>query len=338
MRSLRTLCGKWSRVFPKVRMSLIIRKPGILSTVQDLGRTGGRSFGINPTGVMDRAAARIVNTILGNDVSTALIEMHFPAAEIEFSSPTVFAIGGADFDARLDGGTLSNWSTVLAEKGSVLKFQSKLSGTRAYFGVQDGFALDEWLGSSSTNLTAGLGGFSGRALKANDVIECASTGDYFLRIAGRSVVPIYNRFPTLRVITGPEFGYLSTTSEQEFRKQGFTLTNECNRMGFRLHGKPLHLLHPYEMISAGVNFGTIQLLPDAQLIVLMADHQTSGGYPRIANVISADLPLLAQCGPGDGVSFQIVKEDEAERLAMRFERELNFLRVGCRLQRQNAKH
>ena len=318
-------------------MSLLIRKPGILSTVQDLGRTGGRSLGINPTGVMDRAAARIVNTLLGNEDSTALIETHFPAAEIEFDSPTVFAIGGADFVAELDGGPVSNWTTAFAEKGSVLKFRNKLNGTRAYFTVQGGFALDEWLGSKSTNLTAAIGGFSGRALKAGDVIECDSADDDFPLAAGQSVVPLYNRFPTLRVIAGPEFELLTATSEQEFRKQGFTLSNECNRMGFRLHGKPLHLLHRHEMVSAGVNFGTIQLLPDGQLIVLMADHQTSGGYPRIGNVISADLPLLAQCGPGDGVSFQIVTPEDGERLAMRFERELNFLRVGCRLQRLNAK-
>ena len=318
-------------------MSLLIRKPGILSTVQDLGRTGGRSFGINPTGVMDRSAARIVNTLLGNDGSTGLIEMHFPAAEIEFDSPTVFAIGGGDLKAELDGDPVSIWGTALAGKGSILKFRTKAGGTRAYFGVSNGFALEDWLGSSSTNLTAGIGGFAGRAFKAGDVIVCTSTDEYFPLTAGQSVVPLYHRFPTLRVIAGPEFGLLTATSEQEFRKQGFSLTNDCNRMGFRLHGKPLHLLHRREMVSAGVNFGTIQLLPDGQLIVLMADHQTSGGYPRIANVISADLPILAQCGPGDGVSFRVVGADEAERLAMRFERELNFLRVGCRLQRQNAK-
>ncbi|PYT01143.1 MAG: KipI antagonist [Acidobacteria bacterium] len=319
-------------------MSLLIRKPGILSTVQDLGRSGGRSFGINPSGVMDPAAARIVNTLLENDDSTALIETHFPAAEIEFDSPTVFAIGGADFAAELDAKQLANWSTALADKGSVLRFRNKSNGARAYIGVRGGFTLENWLESASTNLTAGLGGFSGRALKTGDVIECGPTGEYSPHTAGPSIVPLYNRFPALRAIAAPEFELLTATSEQEFRKQGFTLTSECDRMGFRLQGKPLHLLHRREMISAGVNFGTIQLLPDGQLIVLMADHQTSGGYPRIANVISVDLPLLAQCGPGDGVSFQIVTTEEAERLAMRFERELNFLRLGCRLQRLNAKH
>jgi antagonist of KipI len=202
--------------------------------------------------------------------------------------------------------------------------------------VQCGFELDRWLGSVSTNLTAGLGGFFGRALKSGDMIPCSTSNDHVRLKAGPSVVPRYHRFPTLRVIAAPEFDLLTATSELEFRKQGFSLTNECDRMGFRLEGKPLYLLHRHEMVSSGANFGTIQLLPDGQLVVLMADHQTSGGYPRIANVISSDLPLLAQCGPGDGVSFEIVTADESERVAMRFERELNFLRVGCRLQKQNA--
>jgi antagonist of KipI len=107
-------------------------------------------------------------------------------------------------------------------------------------------------------------------------------------------------------------------------------------MGYRLEGEPLHLLHAYELISAGVTFGTIQLLPDGQLIVLMADHQTSGGYPRIGNVVSTDLAILAQCGPGDSIRFEMVSVEEAETLAMNFEKELNYLRVGCRLQGLNA--
>jgi antagonist of KipI len=306
--------------------------------VQDLGRTGGRSFGINPSGVMDRVAARIVNALLENAESDPVIETHFPAVEIEFDRPTAFAIAGADLDAELDGKSIANWSASVAAEGSVLKFRDRSSGARAYIGVYSGFAVDEWLGSCSTNLTAGIGGFAGRPLKPGDVIECKPSTDFFPRTAGRSLIPRYSRFPTLRVTPGPEFELLRAPAEQEFRRQGFTLSNACDRMGYRLQGRPLHLLDRREMVSAGVNFGTIQLLPDGQLIVLMADHQTSGGYPRIANVISSDLPLLAQCGPSDGVSFEIITPREAERVALRFERELNFLRIGCRLQRLNATH
>lgn len=285
---------------------------------------------------MDTAAARIANVIVGNDHSEAVIETHFPSCEIEFDSRTVFAIAGADFDAELDGLPVRNWSSAIAEPGDVLKFKGMRSGVRAYVAVHGGFEIDRWLDSSSTNLTAGAGGFSGRKLANGDRIETQPNDPFPTHIAGNSLIPLYSRFPTVRVVAGNEFDFLTATSERAFLNEGFSLTNDCDRMGYRLSGPPLHLLHEREMISAAVTSGTIQLLPDGQLIILMADHQTSGGYPRIANVISSDLPLLAQCRAGDGVSFTMVSIDEAERVAARFERELNYLRVGCRLQGQNA--
>ena len=312
-------------------MALIVRKPGILTTVQDLGRTGARRLGINPGGVMDRAAARIANSLLGNDEQAAVIETHFPAVEIEFGAPTAFAIAGADFGAKFSGESIRNWTTGEAAAGDILKFSKKHSGTRAYIAVRGGIRSEEWLGSRSTNLAIG-----NPRLAAGDRIECSSAGNATRLSAGQSLLPRYSRFPTVRVVAGPEFEFLTAASERVFFSEGFTLTNDCNRMGYRLTGKPLHMLHSREMVSAAVAFGTIQLLPDGQLIILMADHQTSGGYPRIGNVISFDLPLLAQLGPNDGVSFQLVSIDEAERLAARFEQELNYLRVGCRLQTQNA--
>jgi len=150
---------------------------------------------------------------------------------------------------------------------------------------------------------------------------------------GPSLIPPYSRFPTVRVTAGAEFDLLTAAGEKRFLNSAFKVTGESNRMGYRLSGDPVHLLEAKEMISAAVSFGTIQLLPDGQLIVLMADHQTSGGYPRIANVIQADLPLLAQLGPKDGVSFHLVTVEDAERAMLAFERELNLLRVGVMLNR-----
>ena len=320
----------------KKTLTLIIRKPGILTTIQDLGRAGGRRFGINPGGVMDRAAASVVNTLLGNPDSAPVLELHFPAAEIEFEHEVTFAIGGGDFNAELDGQACRNWSVATGTRGSVLRFTGKLSGQRAYLAVSAGFAVDLWLDSASTNLTAGIGGFSGRALQVGDRLPCGGSTQISKFTAGNSLMSRYSGFPVVRVIAGPEYAFLTATSERTFLNETFAITADCNRMGYRMIGDPLHLLHEREMVSAAVNFGTVQLLPDGQVIVLMADHQTSGGYPRIANVISVDLPLLAQCGPGDRVRFEQVTVYEAEYLASRFERELNFLRVGCRLQRQNA--
>lgn len=280
---------------------------------------------------MDRTAARIVNTLLGNDENEAVIEMHFPAAEIEFEAECSIAVGGADLSAMLNDTPIRNWSSFLVQKGEILTFTKPASGTRAYLAIARGLSVDEWLGSRSTNLVAEAGGFKGRKLEAGDHIELRDPHVVKSHTVGQSMIPKYSRFPTVRIIPSGEFDLLTAISERAFLNEGFTVTNDSNRMGYRLAGPPLHLLHKKEMVSAAVTFGTIQLLPDGQLIVLMADHQTAGGYPRIANVISADLPLLAQLGPNDGVSFHRVSIDEAERAAAELERDLGRLRTGIRL-------
>ena len=308
----------------------------MLTTIQDLGRTGSRRFGINPNGVMDTLAARAINIALGNEENDAVLEMHFPAAEIEFVEETFVAISGADFGAELDGIPVSNWQTTNVGKSSVLKFRKKELGNRAYLAVKGGFKTDEWLGSRSTSLAAGVGGISGRALNAGDKLECDSSGAGHSISIGRSLIPRYSRFPTLRIVPGGEFELLSALSERVFLNEMFTLTKDSNRMGFRLEGEPLHLLHEKQLISSATAFGTVQLLPDGQIVILMADHQTSGGYPRLGNVISADLPIAAQLGPGDRVGFNLVSVGEAEEIRIKLEHELALFKVACRLkQHQN---
>ncbi|MEO7672441.1 MAG: hypothetical protein ABIU09_00005, partial [Pyrinomonadaceae bacterium] len=151
--------------------------------------------------------------------------------------------------------------------------------------------------------------------------------------AANSMLPIYSSFPTVRILAGAEFGLLSDADKLSLTDENFLITKDSNRMGFRLRGPVFVPGQTAEMVSAAVSFGTIQLLPDGQLIVLMADHQTSGGYPRIANVISVDLPLIAQLGANDKVAFTMVDIDEAERVAIQFERNVDMLRIGCRFGR-----
>ncbi|MGH9819848.1 MAG: biotin-dependent carboxyltransferase family protein, partial [Pyrinomonadaceae bacterium] len=282
-------------------MSLVIKKEGILTTVQDLGRTGFRRLGVNPGGVMDRTAARLVNVLLGNDENSALLEMHFPAGDIIFDHKTIFALGGADLDARLAGLPIENWKVHVAEANVPLRFSGKVSGERAYLAVLGGFFVKEWLGSKSTNLVAAFGGFDGRRLKTGDRIDAPEMPDRSPAaehsFISRSLIPRYSRFPTVRVIPGAEFDFLTVQSQETFRNEDFVVSMNSNRMGYRLAGKSLKQIDAIEIVSTAVGFGTIQLLPDGQLIVLMADHQTSGGYPRIAHVIEPDLPLLAQIGP-----------------------------------------
>ena len=320
-------------------MSLLFAKSGILTTVQDLGRGRYRRFGINPNGVMDRCGARLINILLGNDENEAVVEMHFPAAQIVFESDAIFALGGADFGAELDGEPVDNWRPNFAGKNSTLKFTRKNSGHRAYLAVSGGFKLDQWLGSSSTNLTANIGGMDGRKLIAGDLLELRQPAMKPDRDVSRvqvspSLLPYYSRFPTVRIIAGAEYELLSEVGRELLTGQDLSITNASDRMGFRLAGEPISLNEPLELLSSAVDFGTIQLLPDGQLIVLMADHQTTGGYPRIAHVVSQDLPLMAQLGPGDKVGFHLIEHGEAEQLALDFERELRFFRVGCKFQAQ----
>lgn len=317
-------------------MSLLIQKPGILTTVQDLGRHGYRRLGINPGGAMDRTAARLANTILGNDEKEAVLEMHFPAGEILFEKDSVAAIGGADFEPTLGGKPVENWRAFPVPKGKSLKFGGKKVGNRAYLSVRGGLRIDRWLDSASTNLTATVGGLNGRRLEVGDRIQFKTDKGARAESPGPRVsdalIPDYRPFPTLRITKGAEFGSLDDKGQELLLDHDFAISNGSNRMGYRLVGERMRLTRLPNFISSAVSFGTIQTLPDGLLIVLMADHQTTGGYPRIAHVISRDLPLLAQLGAGDRVAFHLIEHSEAERLAVEFERELNFLRVGCRFQ------
>lgn len=315
-------------------MSLLIQKSGIFTNVQDLGRLRFRRFGINPSGVMDQTAAKLINILLGNNENEAVVEMHFPAAQIVFEANAVAAIGGGDFEPMLDDKFVENWRPFFAKKNSVLKFTGKASGNRAYLSVRGGFKADEWLGSSSTNLTAKMGGFRGRKLESGDRVALKRRSKKLPNLIGRrisnSIIPLYSRFPTVRIIRGAEFKYLNTIGRDRLLNQDFTISNNSNRMGYRLIGEPIALSKPREFISSAVSFGTVQILPDGQLIVLMADHQTAGGYSRLAHVITNDLPLLAQLGANDKVAFHLVEIEEAENLAIQFEKELNFLRTAVK--------
>ena len=315
-------------------MSVTILTNSILTTVQDLGRHGARRYGINPGGAMDTKAMRLINILLGNSESDAVLEMHFPAPQIRFDNDAIFALGGAEFGAVLNDLPVDNWRPVFAQKNSVLKFPDKKLGARCYLSVKNGFAVKKWLGSTSTNLKAGVGGLEGRSLKKDDRLPFNAelkikNSEFHFRVS-RSLIPIYNSFPTVRVIRGAEYGLLSEEARQEFVEQSFTIGLQSDRMGFRLEGKPVTLEKQHEFISSAVSFGTIQLLPDGQLIILMADHQTTGGYPRLAHIISEDLPLVGQLGAKDGVGFHLVDINEAENLLFKFERELNFLRLGIK--------
>jgi antagonist of KipI len=318
-------------------MSLYFLSSGIHTSIQDLGRPGYRVYGINPGGAADKMSLSLLNTLLGNAEDTPTLEFSFPAPKIRFTKSVVFALGGGDFSAEIDGSPVKRWSTVVAAEGSVLRFTEKRIGVWGYLAGQGGLVADKWLGSSSTDFTVSVGGHHGSLLRPGDSIDFTPSKGQPIPGASIStdVLPLFSGAPTIRVLPGPEFDRLDKRSQSAFYSVAFKISPTSNKMGLRLSGEKLELSSRFEMVSSGVDFGTIQLLPDGQLVILMSDHQTTGGYPRIANVISADLPTLVQTPPGAGIGFAESDIGTAELLLGKQQTDINLLRWGVEL-RQRA--
>lgn len=311
--------------------------PGLLTTVQDAGRFGHLAKGIPPNGAMDRFALRAANALLGNDVDEAVLEMHFTAGVYRFHADAVICLGGADFQATLNGHPVPCWKPINVAAGGELGFGGLRGGFRAVLAAWGGFDLPTWLGSRSTNLLARAGGFEGRALRAGDSIGLRNIAALPQNAMGWSamgwslsttLIDEMYRERRVRIVAGPEFEWLSAEGRQVLSGAEFTITHESNRTGYRLRGRVVARI-PDELVSGAVTFGTLQLPASGDPILLMADHPATGGYPRIAQVISADLPYLAQRRPGDVIRFTLVQQEEAEQLHIALESELKRLSEVC---------
>lgn len=318
-------------------MSLLVEKNGLLDTIQDAGRYGHQHLGVNPGGVMDRVAMRVANALVGNDPGEAVLEMHYPAAQLRFEKNTLIALAGADFSALVNGIPLPLHQPAFVQEGTVLQFGQRKQGARVYLTVEGGFETDEWLQSSSTHLTLGVGGCKGRPLqkadrlvyKKTDLYE-ASDGDHPLEtLPWRANTKTMYHGNMIRFIAGKDWERLSAAAQDLLCHTLFTIGRDSNRMGYRLQGPFLQLKEVKEMISAAVTRGTLQLLPDGQLIVLMADHQTTGGYPVPGHVISADFPSLAQLQAGETFLLRPVTLTEAVLAEKKLEMDLQQLQNAC---------
>lgn len=317
-------------------MSLKIIKAGILDTIQDGGRYGFQHLGINPGGAMDRFASQVVNMLVGNDIVEPVIETHFPSSIFLFEQEAMIAVGGADFSATINGDNIPPWQPVIIAKNSILQFEKWKSGARCYLAVKEKLNIPKWLNSYSTNLKAGSGGFNGRSLQKGDEIFFKEKNEYKCYLKNEDFVilhwkadVVWKEAPIERiaVVAGNEWCVLTEESKENFLQESFVIGSLADRMGYRLQRK-LKAKENGELVSSAVSFGTIQLLPGGEPIVLMADHQTTGGYPRIAHVASAHLPLLAQKRIGDKIYFRLTDQEHAE--------ELLFLQQQHLLQLQNA--
>lgn len=274
-----------------------ILRPGMLTTVQDLGRWGYQSRGVPVSGALDWHAHRLANRLLGNAAAMATLEVTLMGPQMQFETDTVFAVTGADFRLMLNGAPIEMNRPIEAGSGAIVKFGERLRGARAYVAVAGGIDVPEVLGSRSTHVLTGMGGHHGRALKASDKIPIG------VRSRGQGVVPP-------RSLSGASFGaklravpadphLFAYVSSQRFR-----VSPQSDRMGYRLEGTPVGRAPSGELISTAVPTGAIQVPPTGQPILLMNDHATTGGYAIAGTVITADLPIAGQLAPGDWIEFE----------------------------------
>lgn len=325
-------------------MSIRIGSPGALTTVQDAGRYGYMAAGIGPGGAMDTDAFREANRLVGNAENAAVLEMTLFGITAEFTEDTLIALTGADMGARLDGERVAPWTAVPVSAGQTLSMGIAREGCRTYLAVRGGIGVPAVMGSRSTNLKCRLGGFHGRALKAGDDIPIgqsaeetdpddprSGTARAFLekgtlqrpmqeKVAGPVENPgagrrhQYGRELEVRVVMGPQADLFTKKGMEAFLQTRYTVTPESDRMGLRLSGPVIESIHGVDIVSDGVTFGSIQVPKNGMPIILMADHQTTGGYAKIATVCSFDLPALAQAVPGTQISFREISVEEAQFL------------------------
>ncbi|MET4075830.1 biotin-dependent carboxyltransferase family protein [Hymenobacter sp. UYCo722] len=312
-------------------MSLRILRPGLLTTVQDLGRFGYQQNGIIVSGAMDALALRVGNLLVGNEENAAGLEITLLGPKIRFETDQLVALTGAHLSPTLNGQPVGRHRPVWVAAGAELAFGPAVAGCRAYLAVAGGVAVPPVLGSRSTYLRAGFGGHEGRALRAGDVLPVGQPSGVGVKLVqqlarsgaawaaasftpGPALCPLPRHRPVLRAVRGPEYAQFSVESQRAFWDEPFTITPAADRMGYRLQGPKLERLDETELLSSAVTFGTVQVPAGGQPIVLLADHQTTGGYPRLAQVISVDWPALAQAAPGQPLRFQEVSVAEAQGL------------------------
>ncbi len=282
---------------------LRVHEPGLFTTIQDTGRPHAIASGVPPGGAMDRFAHSAANLIVGNDRSAATLECTLTGPGLLIEAPCLVAVTGADFDLRVNGAPAPAWIAISLRAGDELAFAGRRSGARAYLAVAGGVLGDRWLGSMSTNVMAARGGMHGRPLATGDVIAAGQSA--MAAVTGRGLArqlrPRYDEH-TLHLVAGPHISRLGADARAALFSSAFVVSPDSNRMGYRLEGPGLETSGE-ELLSFGLVAGALQLPSSGQPILLMADHQTAGGYPVVATVVSASMAVAAQLAPGDEVRF-----------------------------------
>ena len=312
-------------------MSMEIIRPGLMSTIQDLGRFGYQASGFAPTGACDSLSMKRANALVGNAPGEAVLEMMLLGITAKFHTACVIALTGADMTPKINGFSVENGTAIRVSAGDTLELSGTRGGMCCYLAVSGGFDVPVIMGSRSTGIRFALGGYNGRRLAAGDRLQLRAPVPDLPNFQCRrlTTMPVFSKHVVLRAIPGPQDAMFSESELKAFFSRPYSVTNATDRMGIRLEGEPLIPKKTSDIISDGTVFGAIQVPSGGQPIILMADRQTTGGYAKIATVITADLPRAAQMTPGCTVRFMRVTIDQAQDILhverMAFEEEYRLL-------------
>ena len=296
--------------------TLRVVAPGFLTTVQDLGRPGHAAAGVSASGAADPLALQIGNRLVGNSVGAAGLEMTMIGGAFRFESGGVFAVAGSDTGAQLGERDVAPWRPYTVRAGETLVCGALRGGARAYVCVRGGVSVPLFFGGASTHLLTGLGGFEGRALRADDRLRLGApgSGEAFDRAVDPTGIPGYRPGEPFRATEGPQASWFQPAARAAFYDTPWRVAEACDRMGIRLSGRQVPLVEPRELATEGVLLGSIQVPPGGLPIVLFVEHQTTGGYPKIASVIAADLSRLGGVRPRDTIRFEAISLSAAREL------------------------
>ena len=321
-------------------MNAVVTRAGFLTSVQDLGRTGFRQFGVSTSGALDSFALRVANLLVGNDEGAAGLEITLGGLQLRFEDERIVAWCGGEFEVQIGSRALRAGHVAHLQAGDELKFRLAQIGCRCWLAISGGIDVPVVLGSRSTDLRANFGGLEGRRLRDGDVLPLLTRPGSPIPATGVSSwsaphdwASPASRHPSLRFIRGVDWNRFNDVTIQRFTQHEFTVSPDSDRMGVRFDGSELKREDETDLISEAVAPGTIQVPPSGKPILLLGDCQTIGGYPKIAHVITVDLGIAAQLRAGDGVRFFEISLQDAHRLLMERERDLERFRIGLSLQR-----
>jgi antagonist of KipI len=304
-----------------------VLKPGLQTTVQDLGRTGHQQYGISPSGAMDAYSLQMANILVGNHLNEAGLEITILGPRLEAMADVSIAICGGNLKPMVNNKEVPMWKCFVFKRGDILSFGKGENGARAYIGFAGGIDIPLVLGSKSTCINGAMGGFKGRQLEQGDILH----GRPFVRrsrFLHKDLIPEYKASVEIRVILGPHLEKFPLHAIEQFLTGEYMVSAQSNRMGYRLEGPEIRHIGGADIISDAIPAGGIQVPSNGQPIILIAERQTTGGYARIATVISVDLPILAQARPGTKLCFVKITVEEAQKLYLKQKKLLQALSLA----------